>query len=71
MELEIKKVQFTDKEWMEKYLNLKQDKGCDMCFPNIYLWSRKYQTGYAVINHCLIFADLIDCLLYTYPSTRD
>ena len=43
--LEVKKVQLTDKTWMDAYLDAKQDKGCDMCFANIYLWGRKYRTG--------------------------
>ena len=58
--LEVKKVQLSDKTWMDAYLDEKQDKGCDMCFANIYLWGRKYKTGYAMVNDCLIFADLTD-----------
>ena len=58
--LEVKKVQLSDKTWMDAYLDAKQDKGCDMCFANIYLWGRKYKTGYAMVNDCLIFADLMD-----------
>lgn len=52
--LKVKKVQLSDKEWMDAYLDAKQDKGCDMCFANIYLWGRKYKTGYALVNDCLI-----------------
>lgn len=29
--LEVKKVQLSDKTWMDAYLDEKQDKGCDMC----------------------------------------
>ena len=58
--LEVKKVRLSDKTWMDAYLDAKQDKGCDMCFANIYLWGRKYKTGYAMVNDCLIFADLMD-----------
>ena len=28
--LEVKKVQLSDKTWMDAYLDAKQDKGCDM-----------------------------------------
>lgn len=67
MELQIKKVELSDKEWMDSYLQMKQDKGCDMCFPNIYLWSRKYKTGYEMIENCLIFADLVDLTSVSFP----
>ena len=55
MNLEMKKVELKDRDWMTEYLDLKQDKGCDMCFPNLYLWSRKYQIGYSTLENCLIF----------------
>ena len=67
MELQIKKVELTDKEWMDSFLQMKQDKGCDMCFANIYLWSRKYQTGYEMLENCLIFADLSDLTSVSFP----
>ena len=54
--LEVKKVQLSDKTWMDAYLDAKQDKGCDMCFANIYLWGRKYKTGLRRwCNDCLNF----------------
>ena len=65
--LKVKKVQLSDKEWMDAYLDAKQDKGCDMCFANIYLWGRKYKTGYALVNDCLIFADLTDFTSVSMP----
>lgn len=67
MELELKKVELSDKTWMDSYLALKQDKGCDMCFPNIYLWGRKYKTGYAMVENCLVFADLVDMSSVSFP----
>jgi hypothetical protein len=67
MELQLKKIELSDKDWMNEYLGQKQDKGCDMCFPNIYLWGRKYQTGYAIVEDCLIFADRIDLSSVSFP----
>lgn len=67
MDFEIKKIQLSDKKWMDEYLALKQDKGCDMCFPNIYLWGRKYRTGYAVVENCLVFSDLTDMSSVSFP----
>lgn len=67
MKLDLKKIKLEDKDWMTGYLNTKMDKGCDMCFPNIYLWGRKYQTGYDIVNECLIYADLNDLNSTSFP----
>lgn len=65
--LELKQVRLSDREWMSAYLDLKQDKGCDLCFANIYLWGRKYRTGYALVENCLVFADLNDLNSVSMP----
>lgn len=57
MELHIKKLELKDQEWMQSYFDTEQRKGCDVCFANIYLWGRKYHTGYALVEDCLVFAD--------------
>lgn len=67
MKLELKKIKLEDKDWMTRYLDTKTDKGCDLCFPNIYLWGRKYQTGYEIVDNCLIFADINDLGSTSFP----
>ena len=52
MEMEFHKIELEDKEQIERYL---QKKIYRSCFPNIYLWSRKYPTQYTIVEDTLIF----------------
>ena len=55
--MSLKKIELQDRELLDSYLNLKKDKCCDMVFPNIYLWSRKYRVGYEIVENCLVFGE--------------
>lgn len=55
--MELKKIQMEDRDLLERYLSLKEDKSCDMIFPNIYLWSGKYKVKYAIVEDCLVFGE--------------
>ncbi len=55
MELSFQKIELEDKALISSYLEQKMCRSCDLVFPNIYLWSRKYPTKYAVVEDTLIF----------------
>lgn len=65
--MELQKVKLEDCELLNRYLALKPDRCCDMTFANIYLWSRKYKVGYAMIENCIVFSDLTEEWNYTFP----
>lgn len=55
MDISFQKIELEDKERISRYLDKKIYRSCDLVFPNIYLWSRKYPTKYAVVEDTLIF----------------
>lgn len=55
MDISFKKIELEDREKIDPYLEKKAYRSCDLVFPNIYLWSRKYPTQYAVVEDTLIF----------------
>lgn len=44
-----------DREIIDSYLKQKTYRSCEMIFPNIYLWSRKYPTDFAIVEDALVF----------------
>lgn len=55
MDISFKKIELEDREVIDSYLNQKTYRSCDLVFPNIYLWSRKYPTDFAIVEQTLIF----------------
>ena len=60
MEISFQKIELKDKELISAYLDQKVYRSCDLVFPNIYLWSRKYPTKYAVVENTLIFQGIAE-----------
>lgn len=55
MEIPFKKIELEDRERIDSYLKQKTYRSCELIFPNIYLWSRKYPTEFAVVEDTLVF----------------
>lgn len=55
MEIPFKKIKLEDRELLDKYLKQKKYRSCELAFPNIYLWCRKYPTEYSIVEDTLIF----------------
>ena len=53
----LKKIELENRELLNSYLDLKEDKSCDMVFANIFLWSRKYKVKYEIVKDCLVFGE--------------
>lgn len=60
MEIEFKKIALEDREVIEKYLNYKTYRSCELIFPNIYLWSREYPTDFAIVEDTLVFKGALE-----------
>ncbi len=60
MEILFKKIRLEDREWIDPYLQKKMYRSCEMVFPNIYLWSRKYPTEAALVEDALVFRGYLD-----------
>lgn len=65
--MELKKVELTDRDMMNRYLMMKPDRCCDMTFADIYLWSRKYKVGYTLLENCLVFGDPGETWSFAFP----
>lgn len=70
MEIPFKKIELEDIELLEGYLKKKTYRSCELVFPNIYLWSRKYPVDYAIVEDTLIFRSLAECkgTSITFPA---
>ena len=70
MEIPFKKIELEDRELLEDYLKKKTYRSCELVFPNIYLWSRKYPVDYAIVEDTLIFRSLAECegTSITFPA---
>ncbi len=60
MEIIFKKIELGDREVIDGYLWRKAYRSCELVFPNIYLWSRKYPTEFAVVEDTLVFLGYTD-----------
>ncbi len=67
MELKLKRPEMEDRELLERYLSYADTRSCEMTFGNIYLWSRFYKTGFALVEDNLIFGEIEDPYSYTFP----
>lgn len=55
MDISFQKIELEDREQINRYLEKKPCRSCDLVFPNIYLWSRKYPTQFAIVEDTLVF----------------
>lgn len=55
MEITFRKIELEDRELLCSYLKQKPYRSCDLVFANIYLWSRKYRTEFAIVEDTLVF----------------
>lgn len=55
MEISFRKIELEDRKLLSSYLKKKEYRSCDLVFANIYLWSRKYRTEYAIVEDTLVF----------------
>jgi len=67
MEINLKRPELEDRELINKYLAYANTRSCEMTFANIYLWSRHYDTGFAVVEDMLVFGNTSGDVSFTFP----
>lgn len=67
MEIQFKRPELEDRDLIGGYLRQRKTRSCEMTFANVYLWSRHYPTGFAIVEDMLVFANLEDKLSFTFP----
>ena len=64
-----KKVELTDKIWIDKYLAMSNYNGCEYSFGNIFLWSTTHNFQVADYFNCLIIKTTINGkAMHYYPA---
>ncbi len=59
MEIEFKKIGLEDLETFRPYLEALHSRSAETTFANLYLWSRQYPTGYAIVENMLVAKSLV------------
>ncbi len=67
MEINIKKPELKDQELVERYFRMNQNRSCEYTFANLYLWSRHYHVGFAMVGEMLVF-QYTDEGVFTFPQ---
>lgn len=67
MEIQFKRPELEDKDVIGGYLRQRKTRSCEMTFANVYLWSRHYPTGFAIVEDMLVFANLEGNISFTFP----
>jgi len=67
MEINLKRPELEDRELINRYLAYTDTRSCEMTFANIYLWSRHYDTGFAIVNDMLVFGNTAGDVSFTFP----
>lgn len=65
--IEFRKIELSDKEWVEKILKKANLKGCEYTFANNYIWGEQYQLEIANVEGFYCSRNGIDELEYSFP----
>ncbi len=70
MDLTFHKITLEDKALIDRYLEKKPYRSCEMSFANIFLWCRFYPTTYAIVEDALVFLgeDEEEGISMTFPA---
>lgn len=67
MEINLKRPELSDRDLLNGYLKYADTRSCEMTFANTYLWSRHYNTGFAIVEDMLVFGSLEGATSFTFP----
>lgn len=67
MEINLKRPELEDREQINYYLSYADTRSCEMTFANTYLWSRHYDTGFAIVEDMLVFGNMDESVSFTVP----
>ncbi|MCI8556380.1 MAG: DUF2156 domain-containing protein [Lachnospiraceae bacterium] len=68
MEINLKRPELEDRTQINYYLNYADTRSCEMTFANSYLWSRHYDTGFAIVEDMLVFGYTSGTTSFTVPA---
>ena len=68
MEINLKRPELEDLTQINYYLNYADTRSCEMTFANSYLWSRHYDTGFAIVEDMLVFGYTSGTTSFTVPA---
>lgn len=66
MEINFKKPELGDKELVTRYFRMNKSRSCEYTFANLYLWSRQYKVGFALVCDMLVF-HYTELKCFTFP----
>lgn len=67
MEINLKRPELEDRAQINYYLSYADTRSCEMTFANTYLWSRHYDTGFAIVEDMLVFGNMDGSVSFTVP----
>lgn len=67
MEINLKRPELEDRTQINRYLSYTDTRSCEMTFANTYLWSRHYDTGFAIVKDMLVFGNMAGDVSFTVP----
>lgn len=73
MDIPFKKIELEDKALIDKYLEKKTYRSCELIFANVYLWSRFFPTEFAVVEDTLVFRSFKESssMSITFPAGEE
>ena len=67
MDLKMKRPELADRDLINGYLKYADSRSCELTFGNIYLWSRFYETGFAIVEDTIVFGEVDGVYSYSFP----
>ncbi|MEF9945668.1 MAG: phosphatidylglycerol lysyltransferase domain-containing protein [Lachnospiraceae bacterium] len=69
-EIMFKRPELEDKEVIDMYFKTYPSRSCERTFVNVFLWSRHYHVGYAIVENTLVFKDETEAISFSYPAGK-
>ena len=67
MDIQFKKPELEDREYINSYIHKQCSRSCEYTFANIYLWSRLYPVEYGTVENMVVFKTLDGENMFAFP----
>ena len=71
MEIDWRRPELSDKELITSYYRTYPSRNCERTFTNAYLWSRRYQVTFAVVENTLVFRMGENPYIFSHPTGEE
>lgn len=68
MEICWKRPELPDKELITSYFKKYPSRNCERTFSNVYLWSRRYDVTFSIVDECLVFRMGDNPFVFSHPT---